>query len=114
MRHFFNSVFSVYEDVAIVAHANLNIKNYPEISCSRDSENISKIFETIILEGFVFVDPISGEYFKLRANMMVQNCAHDRAQIVWKNILKSGRTQFLNETLELETDAKFLHILNKI
>jgi len=46
----------------------------------------------------------SGEYFKLRGDFLVENCAHQRAQKQWREILKSE----LVETLKIKTSANFI------
>lgn len=98
-------------DARVIAHADLNVKNFPDLKILRDFDELQTLFDHVILEGVIVVDPISGEYFKCRAEMMIENCAHCRAQQAWKAIKKTGRTELLIATLEAETHATFVNIL---
>jgi hypothetical protein len=74
------------EDVAVIAHADLEISNFLLIKkkFDRNFENLGDLFHKFVLEGFVFCDDETGEYFKCRADRTIENCAHDSACVAWR------------------------------
>ena len=71
------------------------------------SDEISRNLE----QGFIFCDEKSGEFFKCRADFISKTSAFSRAVKKWREIIKSGRSEFLTETLELEAGGKTVEIL---
>jgi len=52
----------------------------------------------------------SGEYFKIRSNMLIENDPHEFAVKVWSSILKKGETDEKTaiEALEKACNARFI------
>ena len=65
----------------ILKNYGLNFENTMEIL--KDQVLLEKFLEKFAIEGFIVDDPLTGTLFKIRANMLLDNCLHDIAHKKW-------------------------------
>jgi hypothetical protein len=84
--------------VAIIEHheqllesilLNYNLDSLNILENIKNIEYLEKFLSRFAIEGFIVKDPLTGELFKIRSNMLLENCPHELVHKHWiknKNI----------------------------